>query len=112
MHCSMMSSLLHGTTSPFNIKKSHSVCDSDSVCVICAPNLLNLWFTSQNCVKSKAVASIKAVRSDLSYEELWAIVDKVFDKCYNDLEPVGRRLRRASNHMEWAYRERYHYNYD
>ncbi|CAG2175496.1 unnamed protein product, partial [Oppiella nova] len=82
-HCSMMSSLLLGTTRPWNIAKSHA-----------------------NCVKTKAVASIMSVRKDMTATEAWAIVDKVFDKCYNDLEPVGRRLRANSKDMEWAYRER------
>ncbi len=57
------------------------------------------------------MASILAVRKDLPREEAWNIVDKVFDKCYNDLEPIGRRIRRGSKHMDWAHRERFHYHY-
>ncbi|CAG2101341.1 unnamed protein product [Medioppia subpectinata] len=88
-HCSMISSMLLGTTRPWNVAKTHA-----------------------NCVKSKAVGSIMAARKDLSPDEAWSIVDKVFDKCYNDLEPLGRRLRANSKDMEWVYRDRFHYNYD
>ena len=66
----------------------------------------------QLCVKAKAVSSILLFRKDMPREEAWEVVDRVFDRCYNDLEPIGRRIRRGSKHMEWAYRERYHYNYD
>lgn len=54
--------------------------------------------------------SVLAVR-DISREEALAAVERVFDKCYNDLEPVGRRIRRNSLDIEKAYRERYHYGY-
>ena len=33
-----------------------------------------------------------AVR-DVSFEEANKIIDKVFDRCYRDLEPFGRRIR-------------------
>ena len=33
-----------------------------------------------------------AVR-DVSSQEADKIIDKVFDRCYNDLEPFGRRIR-------------------
>ena len=42
------------------------------------------------CVKNTAVdylVSTKFVKEDVAK----AAVDKVFDKCYNDLEPIGRR---------------------
>jgi inner membrane protease ATP23 len=88
MHCSFLSSLFQGSSSPFHIRQSH-----------------------RDCVKAKAMASIVAVRPQMEREKAWKIVDKVFDKCYNDLEPVGRRLRRTSDEMEYAYRERFHYGY-
>lgn len=65
----------------------------------------------QNCVKHKAMLSVLAVRGVTEAEAMEA-VERVFTKCYNDLEPVGRRLRRNSLDMERAYRERYHYGYD
>lgn len=86
-HCSFMSAFLEGSASPFNIAKTHG-----------------------ECVKRKAVQSVIAVRG-ITEEKARAAVDKVFAKCYNDLEPVGRRLRRNSLDMERAYRERYHYGY-
>jgi len=49
--------------------------------------------------------SVMAVR-DISKEDAWKAVDAVFEKCYNDLEPFGRRIRRGSDHMERAYEDR------
>jgi inner membrane protease ATP23 len=80
-HCSFMSSWSQGDSSPFNIKETH-----------------------QNCVKTKALASVLAVRK-VSTEEAIQAVERVFPKCYNDLEPIGRRLRRNSTDMHRAYRE-------
>ena len=89
VHCSMTSSLFIGTTTPWNIAKTH-----------------------RECVKAKALASILAVRKNFPVEEGVKIVDRVFDKCYADLEPLGRRLRLNSDHMKWVYRDRFHYDYD
>ncbi len=44
-------------------------------------------------------------------EEARAIVDSVFDKCYGDLEPIGRRIRRSSDDIRKAYKERVFYGY-
>ena len=85
----MTSSFLNGTTFPWKVAQSH-----------------------RDCVKEKAIASIMTVRKNFPYEEAEKIVDRVFDKCYNDLEPIGRRIRLNSDHMKWAYRERFHYDYD
>lgn len=52
------------------------------------------------------------VRKGFPYDEGMRIVDKVFDRCYNDLEPFGRRIRLNSRHKKWIYRERFHYGYD
>ncbi|XP_076344185.1 mitochondrial inner membrane protease ATP23 homolog isoform X2 [Tachypleus tridentatus] len=65
---------------------------------------------TENCVKNKAVASVLAVRN-VSEQEAKSAVERVFNRCYNDLEPVGRRLRRNSLDMEKAYRQRFHYGY-
>lgn len=54
--------------------------------------------------------SVLAVR-DVSQEEALEAVNSVFDKCYNDLEPVGRRIRRNSDHMEKAYFDRTNMGY-
>lgn len=54
--------------------------------------------------------SILAVRK-VSEEVARAAVLRVFDRCYNDLEPVGRRLRRNSLDMNKAYLEGPLYGY-
>lgn len=62
-------------------------------------------------MKSKAAYSVMAVRG---VDEATArkVVDKVFDKCYADLEPIGRRLKRNSGDIPKAYQEGYLYGYD
>lgn len=86
-HCSFLSSWIQGHASFFNIAETH-----------------------QNCVKEKAMQSILAVRK-VSEEVARAAVLRVFDRCYNDLEPVGRRLRRNSLDMNKAYLEGPLYGY-
>ena len=44
-------------------------------------------------MKQKALQSVCLVRN-ASIEKVKGIIDSVFDKCYNDLEPVGRRPRK------------------
>lgn len=80
-HCSFMSSLLQGDSSFINIKATH-----------------------QNCVKHKARLSVMAVHK-VSKEVAEAAIERVFTKCYNDLEPIGRRIRRNSFDMPRAYAE-------
>lgn len=46
----------------------------------------------QECVKSKAMASMLAVQNDLTREYAQAVIKTVFSKCYADLEPIGRRF--------------------
>ncbi|XP_043790260.1 mitochondrial inner membrane protease ATP23 homolog [Apis laboriosa] len=86
-HCSFLGAWFRGTASLFNIKKAH-----------------------QNCVIDKAVRSVVAIKN-ISKDEATEVVMRVFDKCYNDLEPVGRRLRRNSLDMEKAYYEGTYYGY-
>lgn len=74
--------------------------------------LILVWILFfQECVKTKAVYSVLAVRK-ITKEEARAVVDKVFDKCYADLEPIGRRIRRNSRDMQKAYIEGPMYGYD
>lgn len=40
------------------------------------------------------------------------IIEKVFPKCYADLEPIGRRIRRNSEDMHRAFREASYYGYE
>ena len=55
--------------------------------------------------------SVLTVRS-VDYETAKAAVDKVFTKCYNDLEPIGRRCRfKASKDPHLAYGESYLHEY-
>lgn len=46
----------------------------------------------KDCVKSKAQASMMAVRSDITRKQARSVIEKVFTKCYADLEPIGKRL--------------------
>lgn len=87
-HCSFLSAWLVGDVSIFNMKAAH-----------------------QNCVKNKALKSIISVR-DISVEEARKVIDKVFPKCYADLEPIGRRIRRNSHDMYRAHEEGFLYGYD
>ncbi|CAH1155337.1 unnamed protein product [Phaedon cochleariae] len=87
-HCSFMSAWINGDASPFNIKEAH-----------------------QNCVKSKALSSVLAARNISKLEAIDAI-ERVFPKCYPDLEPIGRRIRRNSLDMEKAFEEGYYYGFD
>lgn len=87
-HCSFVSAWIQGDASIFNIKEKHS-----------------------DCVKSKALSSILATRDITTIEAVEAI-ERVFPKCYQDLEPVGRRIRRNSDDMYKAYAEGYYYGYD
>jgi len=87
-HCSFMSAWAQGDTSPFNFKATH-----------------------KNCVKTKALASVLAVRK-VSVDEAIDAVNRVFPKCYADLEPVGRRLKRNSTDAHKAYMDGRYYGYD
>lgn len=87
-HCSFLSAWSQGIASPFNVARKHA-----------------------ECVKAKAVASVMAVRK-VDKDEATQVVESVFNKCYNDLEPFGRRIRRGSRDIERAYHERYHFGYD
>lgn len=71
---------------------------------------MNRYF-SQDCVKSKALYSVLAVRRDIKKEQAIDIIEKVFPKCYADLEPIGRRIRRNSADPERAYAETKHYGF-
>ena len=53
-----------------------------------------------------------AIKSITKAEALKAI-EEVFPKCYNDLEPIGRRCRRNSMDSELAFEESkiWGYNY-
>ncbi|XP_077264702.1 mitochondrial inner membrane protease ATP23 homolog [Temnothorax americanus] len=87
-HCSFMSSFVQGDSSFINVKATH-----------------------QNCVKRKAKMSVMAVHK-VSEEVAEAAIERVFTKCYNDLEPVGRRIRRNSLDMPRAYAEGHLYGYE
>ncbi|KAK8721584.1 hypothetical protein OTU49_012790 [Cherax quadricarinatus] len=87
-HCSFLSAMFQGDASPFKIAKAH-----------------------QDCVKTKAAFSVMAIRR-IDEAEARAVVDRVFDKCYNDLEPIGRRIRRNSLDMYKAYQDRYAFGYE
>ncbi|XP_046372904.1 mitochondrial inner membrane protease ATP23 homolog [Haliotis rufescens] len=87
MHCSFMAAVSSGDASPVNIKQRH-----------------------QECVKSKAIMSVLMVRN-VTHEKASQVVDSVFDKCYKDLEPVGRRPRKGSRDPDRALIEGAYYGY-
>ncbi|KAH8377978.1 hypothetical protein KR093_008281 [Drosophila rubida] len=87
-HCSFLSAMMQGDASPFNVKEAH-----------------------QNCVKSKALASVLAVRN-ISHQAAVDAVERVFPKCYADLEPIGRRIRRNSTDQQKAFMEASMFGYD
>lgn len=62
-------------------------------------------------MKHKATVSVLAVR-DVTYEEAKEAVNKVFDRCYSDLEPIGRRVKGRKIDFELAYAEAFLMGYD
>ncbi|CAG4911440.1 unnamed protein product [Colias eurytheme] len=86
-HCSFISAWSQGDASWFKVKKAH-----------------------EDCVKTKALYSVLAVRQ-IGKLEAVEIIEKVFPKCYNDLEPIGRRIRRNSDDMMRVYRDASYYGY-
>ncbi|CAG9585266.1 unnamed protein product [Danaus chrysippus] len=87
-HCSFMSAWSQGDASWTKIKQAH-----------------------QDCVKTKALYSVLAVRQ-IGKAEAVDIIEKVFPKCYADMEPIGRRMRRNSEDMFRAYRDASYYGYE
>ncbi|XP_065215877.1 mitochondrial inner membrane protease ATP23 homolog [Planococcus citri] len=65
----------------------------------------------RECVKKRAIDSVIAVRP-VTLEEAEAAVNKVFKKCYNDTEPIGRRLRPRGRDEDLAYSEAFLLGYD
>ncbi len=64
----------------------------------------------QECVKRKALMSVLAVRN-VELEHAKSIVEKVFEKCYNDREPFGRVMRRRSSDPQRMLSEGFLYGY-
>lgn len=62
-------------------------------------------------MKKRAIDSVLAVR-EVSLEEAEAAVNKVFKRCYNDTEPIGRRMRPRSMDADLAYSEAFLLGYD
>ncbi|XP_013416827.1 mitochondrial inner membrane protease ATP23 homolog [Lingula anatina] len=50
----------------------------------------------KECVRKRAVDALQKSFSGKPRRELRAAVDQVFERCYNDLDPLGRRPRRGS----------------
>lgn len=87
-HCSFLSAWYYGNASPFNFKQRH-----------------------RECVRRKALGSVLAMKN-MTEEEGLQVIDEVFPKCYEDLEPIGRRCRRKSPGMLHALAEAPLYGYD
>ncbi|KAG1683400.1 Mitochondrial inner membrane protease ATP23 [Nymphon striatum] len=84
-HCSFMDALIKGTIPLFRISKRHA-----------------------ECVKVTAAKSVMIIKN-VSKEEANLAINKVFDKCYNDLAPLGRRTQGNSKAAQFAYQSRYRY---
>lgn len=63
-----------------------------------------------NCVRHAAVRSLKESKFVEDEVKAKEAVDRVFPKCYADLEPFGRRARNAED-MNLAFKERYLFGY-
>ncbi|KAH0560222.1 mitochondrial inner membrane protease ATP23 homolog [Cotesia glomerata] len=87
-YCSFLSAFIDGDASPFNMKKKH-----------------------QECVKRRAMLSVLAARG-VTPQEATAAVERVFTRCYNDMEPIGRRIKRNTGDMDKALYEATLFGYD
>lgn len=67
--------------------------------------------THKICVKDAAFAATKGYSPSSTDEDVWGTIDRVFDGCYSDMEPFGRRPHNRSQEFRQAYRERYFYGY-
>ena len=64
-------------------------------------------------MRRKAIDTLAAT-GRVDDEKATKIVDSVFDRCYNDLEPVGRRYAQGMQKIskqERCYKERHIYGY-
>jgi len=66
--------------------------------------------SQKNCVKRKALMSIMLARA-VDEATATAAVERVFDKCYNDLEPFGRIPKTRTRDYEMAMEEGVYYGY-
>lgn len=70
MHCSYLSALTSGIIPFTRLKKMH-----------------------EYCVKEKAALSVLCVRN-VQKDDAYRVVDEVFETCYRDLEPLGRKIKK------------------
>lgn len=77
-YCSFASAVVDGDAALWDVKNRH-----------------------KDCVKRRAMLSVLAARG-VTVEEATAAVNRVFNKCYNDMEPIGRRIYRPSRDMDQA----------
>lgn len=61
--------------------------------VMCGVTKDGLDNSQKECVRGHAMYSLMMSR-DLSKEKALEAIDRVWDRCYNDLEPIGRRFRK------------------
>ena len=111
-HCSFMSAMFQVKTKNSNLNLLLTFHDFGFCLTQGDASFFRIKKQHAECVKTKALGSVMAVRPDVTKEEALAAIDKVFIKCYNDLEPIGRRIRRNSADMFRAYQEKGNYGYD
>lgn len=90
----------------FGLKEHHQVTLLfPSLAVIRSDGVLSVWIVlfPQECVRSRALRSILAVRK-VSREEAERVVDEVFDSCFRDHAPFGR-IPHSKKDAKFAYRD-------
>jgi hypothetical protein len=71
--------------------------------------MITYFCKQKECVRRKAALSLQMVRN-ISEIEAFKAIDLVFDKCYNDTEPFGRRVLDLSE-CERAFKDRNFFGY-
>lgn len=103
MHChSNIEAFLNGDGSFFKLKGGHEVSDRSF------SKRLFKKLCLQDCVKSRAVKSLQWLKG-MPEKYAREVVNEVFPKCYNDLEPFGRRFQKPEAELIYATRRNYGY---
>lgn len=109
-YCSYLSAFVNGDIDRGKIKNQHMVSITIYGSSLQYDKNLTVGML-QECVKKRATDSVFAVRP-VTREIARAAVEKVFDKCYKDLEPIGRRVYRNNYSYDLAYAEAFLHGYD
>jgi len=61
-------------------------------------------------VKEKAILQLRGMRN-ISVGDATAVVERVFERCYNDTEPFGRQVRQGPDQEAQALRDGIFFGY-